>query len=177
MSSKSTFKQKVLLCGPAGVGKTSLVMRFIKSRFQSEYKLTVGVDILTKDVQLDNGETVTLTLWDIGGQDRFAFIRSTFYRGAKGALLVFDLSRAATWDDIKNWRAEIKQFAGDIPFVLIGNKLDLLPDVGEVIDREECKRYAESEGTIYIETSAKNNIRVDEAFKTLAQMIHDKYIA
>jgi len=175
MASKSSFKQKVLLCGPAGVGKTSLIMRFIKSKFQSEYKLTVGVDILTKDVQLDNGQIVTLTLWDIGGQDRFAFIRSTFYRGAKGALLVFDLSRAATWDDIKNWRAEIKQFAGDIPFVLIGNKLDLIPDVGEVIDREQCRKYAESEGSLYIETSAKNNIRVDEAFKTLAQMIHDKY--
>lgn len=174
MAQKSAFKQKVLLCGPAGVGKTSLVMRFIKSRFANDYKLTVGVDILTKDVELDDGQAVTLTIWDIGGQDRFAFIRSTFYRGAKGALLVFDLSRATTWDEIKNWRAEIKQFAGDIPFVLIGNKLDLISDVGEVIDREECRNYAKEEGTLYIETSAKNNICVDEAFKTLAKMIHEK---
>lgn len=177
MSQKSSFKQKVLLCGPAGVGKTSLVMRFIKSRFASDYKLTVGVDILTKDVELNDNQNVTLTIWDIGGQDRFAFIRSTFYRGAKGALLVFDLSRAATWDDIKKWREEIKQFAGDIPFVLIGNKLDLLADVGEVIDRESCRQWAEQEGSLYIETSAKNNIAVDDAFHTLAKLIHEKYLA
>lgn len=166
----STFKLKCLLCGPAGVGKTSLIMRFIKSRFQAEYKLTVGVDILAKEVQVDN-HIATLSIWDIGGQERFSFIRSTFYKGAAGVLLVFDLSRPETWDEIKNWRTEVKQFAGDIPFVLIGNKLDLLQDVGEVIDRDECRKYAESEGSIYIETSAKNNVAVNDSFQTLARMM------
>jgi small GTP-binding protein len=170
----ASYKLKILLCGPAGVGKTSLIMRFIKSRFASDYKLTVGVDILTKDVELDNGQICTLSIWDIGGQERFSFIRSTFYKGAAGVLLVFDLSRAATWDAIKNWRAEVKQFAGDIPFALIGNKLDLLQDVGEVIDRDECRQYAESQNSIYIETSAKNNIAVDESFLTLTKRIIDK---
>ncbi|MBN2156314.1 MAG: GTP-binding protein [Candidatus Lokiarchaeota archaeon] len=167
----SSYKLKVLLCGPAGVGKTSLIMRFIKSKFQTDYKLTVGVDILTKDVELPNDQICTLSIWDIGGQERFSFIRSTFYKGAAGALLVFDLSRAATWDEIKNWRAEVKQFAGDIPFVLIGNKLDLLADVGEVIDRDEARAYAESQGSVYIETSAKDNTNVDEAFLTLTKRI------
>ena len=167
----SSYKLKVLLCGPAGVGKTSLIMRFIKSKFQTDYKLTVGVDILTKDVELSNDNICTLSIWDIGGQERFSFIRSTFYKGAAGALLVFDLSRAATWDEIKNWRAEVKQFAGDIPFVLIGNKLDLLADVGEVIDRDEARAYAESQGSVYIETSAKDNTNVDEAFITLTKRI------
>ena len=170
----SSYKLKVLLCGPAGVGKTSLIMRFIKSRFQTDYKLTVGVDILTKDVELENNQICTLSIWDIGGQERFSFIRSTFYKGAAGALLVFDLSRAATWDAIKNWRAEVRQFAGDIPFVLIGNKLDLLQDVGEVIDRDECRDYAESQNSVYIETSAKNNISVDDAFITLTDKIVNK---
>ncbi|TFG20417.1 MAG: GTP-binding protein [Promethearchaeota archaeon] len=167
----SSYKLKVLLCGPAGVGKTSLIMRFIKSKFQTDYKLTVGVDILTKDVELANDNICTLSIWDIGGQERFSFIRSTFYKGAAGALLVFDLSRAATWDEIKNWRAEVKQFAGDIPFVLIGNKLDLLADVGEVIDRDEARAYAESQGSEYIETSAKDNLNVDQAFITLTKKI------
>ena len=171
----SSYKLKVLLCGPAGVGKTSLIHRFIKSRFQTDYKLTVGVDILTKDVELANSQIATLSIWDIGGQERFSFIRSTFYKGAAGVLLVFDLSRAATWDDIKNWRAEVKQFAGDIPFVLIGNKLDLLQDVGEVIDRDECREYAESQGSTYIETSAKNNIAVDEGFILLTEKIINKH--
>lgn len=171
----SSYKLKVLLCGPAGVGKTSLIHRFIKSRFQTDYKLTVGVDILTKDVELANSQIATLSIWDIGGQERFSFIRSTFYKGAAGVLLVFDLSRAATWDDIKNWRAEVKQFAGDIPFVLIGNKLDLLQDVGEVIDRDECREYAESQGSTYIETSAKNNIAVDDGFILLTEKIINKH--
>lgn len=170
----SSYKLKVLLCGPAGVGKTSLIHRFIKSRFQTDYKLTVGVDILTKDIELANSQIATLSIWDIGGQERFSFIRSTFYKGAAGVLLVFDLSRAATWDDIKNWRAEVKQFAGDIPFVLIGNKLDLLQDVGEVIDRDECREYAESQGSKYIETSAKNNIAVDTGFVSLTEKIINK---
>ncbi|MHA1110280.1 MAG: Rab family GTPase [Promethearchaeota archaeon] len=167
----SSYKLKVLLCGPAGVGKTSLIMRFIKSKFQTDYKLTVGVDILTKDVELENDNICTLSIWDIGGQERFSFIRSTFYKGAAGALLIFDLSRAATWDEIKNWRAEVKQFAGDVPFVLIGNKLDLLADVGEVIDRDEARAYAESQGSVYIETSAKNNLNVAQAFNTLTKRI------
>ncbi len=101
----SNYKLKILLCGPAAVGKTSLIQRFIKSRFQSDYKLTVGVDILTKEVEYEEGKTATLSIWDIGGQERFSFIRTTFYKGASGVLLVFDLSRAATWDAIKNWRA------------------------------------------------------------------------
>ncbi|MHA1820545.1 MAG: Rab family GTPase [Promethearchaeota archaeon] len=168
-----TFKLKCLLCGPAGVGKTSLIQRYIKAKFINDYKLTVGVDILTKNVILDNYET-TLSIWDIGGQDRFSFIRSTFYKGAAGALLVFDLSRPETWDEIKNWRAEVKQFAGDIPFVLIGNKVDLLPQIGELIDRDECRRYAEEEGSLYIETSAKENIAVEEAFTTLTKLMIEK---
>jgi small GTP-binding protein len=167
----SNYKLKILLCGPAAVGKTSLIQRFIKSRFQSDYKLTVGVDILTKEVEYEPGKTATLSIWDIGGQERFSFIRTTFYKGASGVLLVFDLSRAATWDAIKNWRAETKQFAGDIPFVLIGNKVDLIPEVGEVIDRDACRAYAEEENSIYIETSAKDGIQVDESFYELTRRI------
>jgi small GTP-binding protein len=167
----SSYKLKILLCGPAAVGKTSLIHRFIKSKFASDYKLTVGVDILTKEVEYNPGEIATLSIWDIGGQERFSFIRTTFYKGASGVLLVFDLSRAATWDSIKNWRAEVKQFAGDIPFVLIGNKVDLVPEVGEVIDRDECQEYAEDQDSIYIETSAKDGTRVDDAFVELTSLI------
>ncbi|MHA1519643.1 MAG: Rab family GTPase [Promethearchaeota archaeon] len=167
----STYKLKILLCGPAAVGKTSLIHRFIKSKFERDYKLTVGVDILTKNVEYAAGKTATLSIWDIGGQERFSFIRTTFYKGASGALLVFDLSRSSTFASIKNWRSEVVQFAGNIPFVLIGNKLDLIPEVGEVIDRDECRDYAEDEGSVYIETSAKDGTNVDEAFVELTRLI------
>jgi Ras-related protein Rab-1A len=167
----TNYKFKILLVGAAAVGKTSLIERFVKSQFATDYKITVGVSILTKDVEYERGQFATLSIWDIGGQVKFSFIRTTFYKGSHGALLVFDLSRADTWEQIKNWKAEVNQFAGNIPMVLIGNKLDLLEAVGEVIDREECQRWAEEIGSIYIETSAKLGQRVEDGFVELTRRI------
>ena len=170
----SSFKLKVLLTGAAAVGKTSLVQRFIKNRFAANYKLTVGVDILTKDVEFKPQEVATLSIWDIGGQQRFEFIRSTFYKGAAGALLVFDLTREQTYTETRKWLTEIRQFTKEnVPFILIGNKSDLVEDVGVVIDRDEARKFAENEGSIYIETSAKTGERVDEAFTELTRRIID----
>ena len=172
--SNSAFKFKILLVGAAAVGKTSLISRFVKSSFETDYKLTVGVNILTKDVEYEPGEFSTLSIWDIGGQERFSFIRTTFYKGAHGVLIVFDLSRLETYNAVKDWLAEVKQFAGDVPFILVGNKYDLLAEVGEVIDRDEARSFAEDQGSIYIETSAKDGKNVEEAFTQLTAKIVDK---
>ena len=167
----SSYKLKVLLCGAADSGKTELIKKFVKYKFATEYKLTVGVDILTKDIEMANDSICTLSIWDIGEQERFSFIRSTFYKGAAGAIIVFDLSQPDTWDELKLWRTEVKQFAGDIPIILIGNNFDKLKTEGKEIDREKFKKYAESEGIVYFETSSKDLGNVEEAFTILTKKI------
>ena len=167
----SSWKPKVILVGSAAVGKTSLLWRFIKNRFQANYKLTTGVDILTKDVEFRPGEIATLSIWDIGGQQRFDFIRDTFYKGAGGVLLIFDLTREATYTEAKKRLSDIRQYAGNIPFALIGNKEDLLKDIGRVIDPDDAKHFTESEDGIYIETSAKTGVNVENAFMELTRLI------
>ncbi|MFO8020252.1 MAG: GTP-binding protein [Promethearchaeia archaeon] len=168
----SSYKLKMILIGAGAVGKTSLVHRFINDEFQANYELTVGVDFKTKKVEVDSGETATLSIWDVGGQKRFQSIRTTFYRGAAGALLVFDLTRLGTFEEVKHWLSEVREFTKpDIPFVLIGNKLDLVEAMGEVVDRSEAKEYAEKEGSTYIETSAKTGEKVEEAFVELTNRI------
>ena len=167
----SSYKLKVLLCGTVTSGKTELIKRFIKSRFQTDYKLTVGVDILTKDIELTDDNVCTLSIWDIGSQERFSFIRSTFYKGAAGAIIVFDLSKPDTWDEIKKWRTEVKHFAGDVPIILIGNNFEKLKVVGKEIDRERFKEYAESQGIVYFEISPKDIGKVEEVFTSQTKKI------
>nr|MDO8087408.1 Rab family GTPase [Candidatus Sigynarchaeum springense] len=161
----SSYKVKLLLCGPAAVGKTSLIKRFVKNAFQADYKLTIGVDILTKDVGLRNQEVATLSIWDVGGQKRFEFIRTTFYKGASGAILVFDLTRAETYQEVtKKWAEEVTRNCGAIPYILIGNKADLVEKVGRVMDPNEAMQWAAANNSIYLETSALGGQNVDEAF-------------
>jgi len=167
----SSYKLKIILLGEAAVGKTSLIYRFAKNRFAANYKLTVGVDILTKDVEFREGEIATVSIFDIGGQQRFDFIRSTFYKGQAGGLVIFDLTRERTFTEAIKWLDETRRFSERTPFVLIGNKSDLLEDVGIVIDPKLVKEFAEIEEIRYVETSAKTGRNVEGAFSELIREI------
>ncbi|MFX1532162.1 MAG: Rab family GTPase, partial [Promethearchaeota archaeon] len=147
-------KIKVLLIAVAGVDKTRLIKNLaIKNKFQPNYPLTVGVDILTKEVEFRKGEFATLSIWDIKSQDRFEFIRSTFYKGSAGVILVFDLTRQETYSEVKGLLTEIRHCAGEnIPFILVGDNVHLLKLRDKII-RNEAHNFANNEGGIYIETS------------------------
>jgi len=170
-----SYKVKLLLCGPAAVGKTALIRRFIKGQFANEYKLTIGVDILTKDVTLSNGEVATLSIWDIGGQKRFEFIRTTFYKGASGALLVFDLTRAETFQEVTSqWADEIQKYCSSVPYILIGNKADLVETIGRTMDQGLAEQWVNDRNSIYIETSALGGQNVDDAFIQITERMVSK---
>jgi small GTP-binding protein len=165
------LKYKIIIAGPPAVGKTSLLHRFVQNKFADNYKLTIGTEFLTKTIEFKK-RTVKLALWDIGGQRRFAKIRRTFYAGAQGILLVFDLTREDTFKEMLDWLTEIKEtIETEVPFVLIGNKLDLIKETGRVFNYNESKIFAAQRNSIYIETSAKTGNNVEFAFKRLSQII------
>lgn len=168
MTAEYTFK--CIVIGPGAVGKSSLVRRLIENRFELSYKFTIGVDFLAKTVEYEKGKYAKLSIWDVGGQERFKALRRSFYEGTHGALLVFDLSRANTFHKMKDWLTDLGSIIEKkIPIIIIGNKADLLPEIGEVLDRNEPKQFAEAEESIYIETSAKTGDNVEKAFVELTQ--------
>ncbi len=166
---------KVLMIGPAAVGKSSLIRRFVEDKFTLTYKFTIGVDFSTKTIEYAPEKIARVTIWDIGGQDRFKTLRRNFYEGTHGALIVFDLSRAQTFPKMKEWISDMYLILGErIPIVILGNKMDLISEIGEVIDKEEAQHFAEMMDSIYIETSAKSGDNVKKAFVELAKKIVNK---
>ena len=112
------MRYKVILLGDAGVGKTSIMHRFVEAKFAVDYRITIGFDFMTKDIEIDDGFLATFSIWDVGGQERFSFLRSTFYKGVKGALLIYDITRHNTLNSIKDWVSDLLEHAGPTPIVL-----------------------------------------------------------
>ncbi|MFX1252469.1 MAG: CHAT domain-containing protein [Promethearchaeota archaeon] len=166
---------KIIILGDGAVGKTSLNMRFIGKGFSADYKLTIGADISTKDMEIDGEFYGSISIWDLGGQERFSFVRPTYYKNTRGALLVFDVTRKATLDNVKRWMTELLQFAEDVSVILVGNKIDLAearqvtPEMAEAVAREL--------NIPYIETSAKTGENVSESFEKLTLLIRDEFTA
>jgi len=161
---------KLLLIGDSGVGKSCLLLRFADDSYTESYISTIGVDFKIRTIEMD-GKTLKLQIWDTAGQERFRTITSSYYRGAHGIIIVYDVTDEESFRNVKNWIGEIKTYASqDVTRLLVGNKCDLPPSK-RVITEEMGREFAESLGIEFLETSAKNASNVEEAFKSMAQQI------
>lgn len=159
---------KLLLIGDSGVGKSCLLLRFSEDSFTSSFITTIGIDFKIKKLNLD-GKTVKLQIWDTAGQERFRTITSAYYRGAMGILLVYDITDEASFNNVRNWMRNIEQHASDsVNKILVGNKLDLAGEK-RAVPIERGQALADEFGFRFFETSAKEDMNVEEVFTAIAK--------
>lgn len=163
---------KLLLIGDSGVGKSCLLLRFADDTYTESYISTIGVDFKIRTIELE-GKTVKLQIWDTAGQERFRTITSSYYRGAHGIIVVYDVTDEATFTNVKQWLQEIERYACEgVNKLLVGNKADLTGS--KVVDYEAAKQFADQLNIPFLETSAKDATNVEQAFLTMAKQIKDR---
>ncbi|XP_061634822.1 ras-related protein Rab-11B-like isoform X1 [Phyllopteryx taeniolatus] len=159
------FLFKVVLIGDSGVGKSNLLSRFTRNEFNLESKSTIGVEFATRSLQVD-GKTIKAQIWDTAGQERYRAITSAYYRGAVGALLVYDIAKHLTYENVERWLKELRDHAdNNIVIMLVGNKSDLRHL--RAVPTDEARAFAEKNTLSFIETSALDSTNVEEAFKNI----------
>lgn len=165
------FVYKVVILGDAAVGKTSLINQFVEGSFNEDYKPTLGANIVRKDVHL-NSTKVRLIMWDLAGQEKYRVVRSMYFQGCQGALLVYDVTRYSTFDSINSkWLRDFKKYVKkEGAYILIGNKTDLTDQ--RTVTKERGKKIAQKiKASHFIETSAKLGENIEEAFTLLVNQI------
>ena len=162
---------KLVLLGESSVGKTSIVSRFVNQQFTDLQDSTIGASYFSK-LSMIKGENYRLEIWDTAGQERYHSLAPMYYRGAKGAIVVFDITSANSFEKAKSWISELKLTANmNVQITLVGNKTDL--QHRRQVLSDTAKNYAEQEELTYIETSAKNNINIDDIFNETVTNIQE----
>lgn len=167
------FVFKICLLGPPAVGKTSLVLRYVKDFFKNDYLTTLGADFLIKELVMDKFDTkIKLCIWDIGGQSRWETLRPVYLQGADGAILVFDLTKRSTFQQLPKWIMDLETYAGHdfTPYVIVGNKLDLCTEELELreVPSEALEQFGMEQKKFAFETSAKSGDGIEQMFVRLA---------
>ncbi|RCV11341.1 hypothetical protein SETIT_2G177800v2 [Setaria italica] len=161
---------KVVLIGDSGVGKSNLLSRFTRNEFSLESKSTIGVEFATRSIRVDD-KVVKAQIWDTAGQERYRAITSAYYRGAVGALVVYDVTRHVTFENVERWLKELRDHTdANIVIMLVGNKADLRHL--RAVSVEDAKGFAERESTFFMETSALESMNVESAFTEVLTQIY-----
>ncbi|KAL4385714.1 hypothetical protein GQ457_15G028000 [Hibiscus cannabinus] len=161
---------KIVLIGDSGVGKSNILSRYTRNEFCLESKSTIGVEFATRTLQVE-GKSVKAQIWDTAGQERYRAITSAYYRGAVGALLVYDITKRQTFDNVQRWLRELRDHAdSNIVLMMAGNKSDL--NHLRAVSEQDGQALAEKEGLSFLETSALDATNVEKAFQTVLSEIY-----
>ncbi|MFX0069506.1 MAG: Rab family GTPase [Candidatus Hermodarchaeota archaeon] len=167
------FVFKIVVLGDAAVGKTSLINQYIEQSFSEDYKPTLGANIIRKDVHVDKiNANVRLIMWDLAGQEKYNVIRSMYFQGCVGALLVYDVTRNDTFESINSkWLRDFNKYVKkEGTYIVIGNKIDLKEE--RIVSTGDGEKYAkEINASDFVETSAKYGENVEKAFQNLVYQI------
>lgn len=166
--SERQMNSKLVLLGESAVGKSSIVLRFVKSQFSDFQEATIGAAFLTQTVMCgDPPRSVRFEIWDTAGQERYHSLAPMYYRGAQAAIIVYDITNSNSFSRAKAWVNELNDRAPSVKVLaLAGNKLDL--DSRRAVSTEEAQSYATENGLIFMETSAKDCTNISELFTALA---------
>ncbi|MFX1564316.1 MAG: Rab family GTPase [Promethearchaeota archaeon] len=166
-SSKETdISLKIIVVGDAAVGKTAIAGRYTTGKSESKYKSTLGTDIFNKVLRVE-GRNVSLLIYDTAGQERFRALVERYFRGAIGALLVYDITNRESFENLPTWARQVDRFANKALKLVIGNKSDLNDKMA--VESEEGKGMGKQLGASFLETSAKDGSNIDEVFEKIAQ--------
>ncbi|MFX1378906.1 MAG: hypothetical protein ACFFA4_07405 [Promethearchaeota archaeon] len=156
----------------ADLGKNEFLQKQIKSKFGLNYKLSVGIDILTKDITFDSDLSGNLSIWDISGENIFEIVKDLYRKEEGMAFIVFDLTKLKTYNQMNKYLSKIQEFNLEkYPYILIGNKPCFLKKDGVFIYSNDAKRFAEDKGCVYLEVSSELNFDIDKLFNRLAKRI------
>ena len=170
---KEYYKLKLIILGDSGVGKTNIIQRYISDTFNTETRATVGVEFFVKNYRVNN-DIIKLEIWDTAGQERYKSITSAYYKGSRGALIVYDITRTITFEDIEKWKNEINEkVKGSLKLMLIGNKCDLKDE--RKVSIEEALEKAKLLNIPLMETSALDSTNIQKAFENILKEMYKEF--